>query len=55
MSHLPSYVNRDADDHGRHGNASDQRDADRRTDKSAKLPQDLLLSTPWLFPPESTT
>lgn len=55
VSHLPSYINWDANDHGRDRDASNQRDAYRRTDQSAKLPQDLFLSTPWLFPPKSTT
>lgn len=55
VSHLPSNINRDADDHGRHRDASNQRDANRRTDQSAKLPENLFLSTPWLFSPESTT
>lgn len=51
-SHLAPDVNRDADDHGGDGNSCDEGDADRRSDQSPQLPQDLLLPAPRLLPPE---
>lgn len=54
VSHLAADVNRDADDHGGHGDACDEGDADRRSDQGAQLPQNLLLPAPRLLPPEGT-
>ena len=51
-SHLAADVNRDADDHGGDGDACDERDADRSSDQSPQLPQDLLLPAPRLLTPK---
>ena len=51
-AHLAAHVDGDADDHGGHGDAGDQRDADGSADQRSQLPQDLLLPAPRLLPPE---
>lgn len=54
-SHLSSHVHGDTDDHGGDGDAGDESNADRGANQCSQLPQDLLLPTPRLLPPESTT
>lgn len=54
MSHLAADVNGDADDHGRNSDACDEGDADRSSDQSPQLPQNLLLPAPRLLPPKRT-
>lgn len=52
MLHLSAHVDWDANYHRRDGDAGYERDAHRRTDQCAELPEDLLLSAPGLLPPE---
>lgn len=51
-AHLPAHVHRDSNDHCRDGNACDESDAHWGSDQSAKLPEDLLFSAPWLLTPK---
>lgn len=52
---LSPNVNRNANDHGRNCNASNERDPYWSTDQCAQLPKNLLLPAPWLLAPERTT
>lgn len=52
LSHLTANVNRNANDHGRNSNASNEGDAHWSTNQGPQLPQNLFLSTPRLLPPE---
>ena len=54
LPHLASYIDRNAYDHGGHGDASDERDAHRGANQRTQLPQDLLLPAPRLLAPEGT-
>lgn len=52
VSHLTADVNWDADDHGGNSDACDESDANRSSDQSSQLPQNLLLPAPRLLAPE---
>lgn len=53
MSYLSANINRNANDHGRNGNASDEGNPHWSTDQCAQLPKNFLLTAPWLLAPES--
>ncbi len=44
-----------ADDHGGHGDACEQRDAEGRAHERAQLPHELLLARPGLLAPEGAS
>lgn len=52
--HLPSNIDRNADNHGRDSYTGYECNAHRGTYKRSQLPQNLLLPAPWLLTPEST-
>lgn len=53
-SYLPTNINRNADDHGRNGNASNEGNPHWSTNQRAQLPKNFLLTAPWLLAPEGT-
>lgn len=52
VSHLAADINRDADDHGRNGDACNESDANRSSNQGSQLPQNLLLPAPRLLSPK---
>lgn len=52
MSYLPANINRNADDHGRNGNASNEGNPHWSTNQCAQLPKNFLLTAPWLLAPK---
>lgn len=49
---LPANINRNANDHSRNGNASNEGNPNWSTNQCAQLPKNFLLTAPWLLAPE---
>lgn len=52
MSYLSANINRNANDHGRNGNASNEGNSHRSTNQCAQLPKNFLLTAPRLLAPK---